>query len=135
MESEVIAIIAFCVLGGALAFLMMPVLLVRTVMDRKLRIAELNARANESAIRAELQPLREEMAQLRRDTNDLVLGFDVTLQRLEARLQKLEHQALSQPTSVPLPGVPASLPAGERRSWVESHVASEPRPVAGRQPP
>jgi hypothetical protein len=124
MESELIAIIVLASIAGGFGVLAMPFLLVRMVLDRKLRIAEMKLRVDERAVREGLQPVREEMARLRRETNDLVLGFDTTLQRLDARLQRLEQQVLA-------PQEPAaqSLPEAGARSWVESHRAVEAEPV------
>jgi len=143
MESELWALVAIVGIGCSTLFLAMPFLLIRTFMDRKLKIAEMQVRANERAVREGLEPIREEMARLRRETNDLVLSFDTTLQRLDARLQRLEQQVLApapqetpaqaaEPTGRP-PRPP--LPAAEDRSWVESHVAAEPQAVVVHRPP
>jgi hypothetical protein len=127
--SATVAILAILCGTGVLS---MPFFLVRMVMDRKLKITEMQARANEAAVREGLIPIREEVEAFRRETNDVVLSFDTTLHRLEARLQRLEQQVLAaspQETAPP-------LPAGEKRSWVESHVPGEQQQSVGvRRPP
>jgi hypothetical protein len=55
--------------------------------------------AVDPSLQATLQTVREEMAQLRRSSSDVVLTFDATLQRLDARLQHLEQRSLASGTA------------------------------------
>jgi len=62
-----------------------------------------------------LKAVREEMAQLRRSSSDVVLTFDATLQRLDARLQHLEQRALeSGRPAATLPSAPPARTADEQ---------------------
>jgi hypothetical protein len=49
---------------------------------------------SEARLQEALRQVREEMAQLRRESHEVVLSFDATLQRLDTRVQGLERQAL-----------------------------------------
>lgn len=130
MASELVALIVFMAISGGVAVLAMPFLLIRMVLDRKLKIAEMKVRANEDAVRDAVRPLREEVARLRQETNDLVLGFDTTLARLDERLQRLEAQLLASPQESA-----RSLPGPESRSWIETQTTEEPeRVVVNRKP-
>jgi hypothetical protein len=55
------------------------------------RTGNLHAQGN---LQAMLQQMNEEMARLRQSSTDVVLSYEGTLQRLEARLEHLERKAL-----------------------------------------
>lgn len=75
--------------------------------------AYLVLRAKRGSIDPELQQtlraVREEMAQLRQSSHDVVLTFDATLQRLDARLRHVEQQGLA--TGRPAVALPSAPPA------------------------
>jgi hypothetical protein len=61
------------------------------------------------AVHETLKAVRDEIAQLKHSSNDVVLTFDATLQRLDARLQHLEQQALA--SGRPAATLPSTAPA------------------------
>lgn len=91
MEAVVAIVAMIC--ATTLVVLGAPFWLVKRFLDQKVKIEELKASRSEAALQDRLRPVREEMAQLRQETNDLILSFDTTLQRLEARVQELERKA------------------------------------------
>jgi hypothetical protein len=66
---------------------------------------------SEARLQEALQQAREETAKLRRENQELILSFDSSLQRLDARLQHLERQALA--TGEPREALP-SVEVGHR---------------------
>ena len=78
-----------------------------------------SARRSDPALTETLGQLRDEIAQLRRATNDGVLSFDSTLQRLDTRLQHVERVALG--TGAP----PASLPSAAPRAPAQTAAREE----------
>jgi hypothetical protein len=80
--------------------------------------------SEDPALHDALQQVREEMAQLRHASNDVVLSFDATLQRLDARLQHVEQRALGAATSAP--------PATVAREPGRNATGEEQNPVVAR---
>ena len=104
----------------------MILLIVAMETVKKIVIARMHAVGGDSTSREALNQLREEVRQLRQATQDGVLSFDSTLQRMEARLQHVEQRTLgagaaasslgaaaSASVSVPVPAgvsAPAAIP-------------------------
>jgi hypothetical protein len=72
--------------------------------------------ADSQSVKAELSALRQEIAALRTWANDLILSFDSTLHRQDARLQSLERRALAESGTAAHTGVLA----GEARAEPEA---------------
>jgi hypothetical protein len=81
-EGEMIVALAGIV-SGTTMFVVFAVFIKDLLMRRM---------TGQGANQAELKELREELARLRQ-TNDAVLSFDATLQRLDDRLARLEQRA------------------------------------------
>lgn len=68
------------------------------------------SRSGDTGVEEALRRIRDEMAEVRRSTTDVVLSFESTLQRLEARVQHLERTALggaAGQSAISAGGVPA----------------------------
>ena len=69
--------------------------IVAVITSHMRRMAELKLRMRETAVQAnadEVEKLRSELQELRDTTTRFDLSFDTALQRLEDRVQRLEHQ-------------------------------------------
>jgi ankyrin repeat protein len=91
----VVAIVAIGSIAGVL----------KSYFERRVVLDQQRDRSRDAALQEALRQVREEMAQLRQSTNDTILSFDSTLQRLGDRVQHLEQSALGTgATSGALPG-------------------------------
>lgn len=106
-EEPFIMIVLVVFIGCATGVATSVLNVVKSYLDKKLRIEELRARNSEAALQEALRHAREEMGQFHQSTNDLILSFDSTLQRLDDRLQGVERVALKAgTTSGTLPSAP-----------------------------
>jgi hypothetical protein len=87
-------------------------------LDKKLRIEELRAQSSQTALQETLHQARAEIGRLQQSSNDVILSFDSTLQRLETRVQSLERIALASGASS------ASLAATTTRTTTVPAVSS-----------
>jgi hypothetical protein len=103
----VVAIVAIGSVAGVL----------KSYFERRAVRDEQRDRTRDAALQEALRQVREEMAQLRQSTNDTILSFDSTLQRLGDRVQHLEQSALGAgAASGILPGAASRAPANEETS-------------------
>jgi hypothetical protein len=93
-DDPFIMIVLIVFIGCATGVVTNALNVVKSYLDKKLKIEELRARNSEAALQEALRHAREEMGQFRHSTNDLILSFDSTLQRLDDRLQSVERVAL-----------------------------------------
>jgi hypothetical protein len=106
MHEEPFLMIAIVVFIGCAAGVANNALnVVKSFLDKKLKIEELRARNSEAALQETMRRAREEIGQLGQSTHDLILSFDSTLQRLDDRLQSVERVALK------AEALPGSLPS------------------------
>jgi hypothetical protein len=88
----------------------MILLIVAMETVKKIVIARMHAVGGDSTSWEALNQLQEEVRQLRQATQDGVLSFDSTLQRIEARLQHLEQRALGTGAAPPVRGIVVPAP-------------------------
>jgi hypothetical protein len=98
-------IVAVVALGCITGLLFIAMDTVKQVLLARPRLG-----GSDPALRDALNELREEVRQLRQTTQDGVLSFDATLQRLEARLQHVEQRALGAGQAAPVRGIVVPAP-------------------------
>lgn len=79
-------------IGGGTLFLLSPVMIVKTVLHHREKMASLKYGSEGSpALLEEMQRLRREVAELRETTTRFDMSFDAGLARVEDRLTSVEQ--------------------------------------------
>lgn len=64
-------------------------------VDAWRKVAERKVTVNSDALIEEMRSLREELQQFRKQSHDVILSFDGTVQHLDRRVQQLEQNRLT----------------------------------------
>jgi hypothetical protein len=112
MEVAILFLLAPFVMVVAIVGLVQAGRTARHYVDWRMRMAERQLERGSPSMRAAIEELRAEIASLKRCETEAVFSFDSSLERLEARMSRLEHCAVADGAAERAPLGPGSHVGG-----------------------
>jgi hypothetical protein len=94
MEVAILFLLAPFVMVVAIVGLVQAGRTVRHYVDWRMRLAERQLERGSASMRAAIDELRAEIASMKQRETEAIFSFDSSLERLEARMNRLEQRAM-----------------------------------------